>query len=108
MRHIGSIAGLLPLLAPYAYAGHIFGALRESGQPVRGAEVVVTCGPNRYPSKTESDGSYRLFAKETTRCSLQVNYKGQSPRAEIFSYNEPTRYDFDLVWEQGRLTLRRR
>lgn len=108
MRMIAAVLGLLLVVAPGVFAGHIFGTLRENGQPVRGTEIAVTCGANAYRARTDDNGSYGLFARETARCSLQVNYQGQSPRTEIFSYNEPTRYDFDLVREQGRLTLRRR
>ena len=100
--------GLLFLPAGCA-AGPLFGTIRgPNGRPAARASIVVRCGNSTYRAAAAADGDYSLQARETARCSLEVNYNGQVARAGIYSYNEPTRYDFDMTIEGGRAVLRRR
>ena len=91
-----------------AFAGNIFGSLFEKGRPAQGVEVTVTCGEKIYPARTDEDGSYSLRAQEAGRCRFSVNYKDQTADTEVFSYDQPTRYDFELVMEGGKYILKKR
>jgi Carboxypeptidase regulatory-like domain len=91
-----------------AFAGNIFGHLSENRQPVKAAEVTVTCGSNSYQTQTDDDGSYSIRADEPGRCMLSVKYKDQTAETEVFSYDQPTRYDFELVMADGKYTLKKK
>src|SRR5262249_52611730 len=88
-----------------AYAGNIYGSLWLDGKPVQGAQIQITC-PNPHPTQTDSSGSYRVFVPEKGRCVFHVDYAGHSGQAEVASYDNPVKYDFDLVLQQGNYELR--
>src|SRR5262245_2208906 len=91
----------LAVLCPVsAFAENIFGRLSENRQPVKGVEVTVTCGSNNYQARTDDDGSYSIRADEPGRCMFSVKYKDQTAEMEVFSYDQPTRYDFELRSEE--------
>jgi hypothetical protein len=96
------------MLPIHAFAGNIFGSLFENQQPAKGVEVTVTCGSNSYDARTDADGAYSLRADEPGRCRFSVNYNGQNAETDVFSYDQPTRYDFDLVMANGRFMLKKR
>ncbi len=91
-----------------AFAGNIFGHLSENRQPVKGADVTVTCGSRNYQARTDDDGSYSLRADEPDRCMFSVKYKDQTAETEVFSYDQPTRYDFELVMSDGKYALKKK
>jgi hypothetical protein len=100
--------GLL-LLPVSVYATQIYGSLKEDGRAVP-AEVSfeVVCGDQRYVGKTDGYGAYSLNAGRG-KCTFKVYYKGQSPTFDVYSYDNPVRYDFDLVLQSnGQYMLRRR
>jgi hypothetical protein len=92
---------LFCLFPARGFAAQVYGTLRESGRPVPNVPVEVVCGNKTYPTATDNYGSYRLFARETGRCTLRVHYQNQAPETIIDSYKDPAHYDFDLVL-QGR------
>ena len=91
-----------------ALAGNIFGSLSENRQPAKGVGITVTCGSNSYHARTDDEGSYSLRAEEPGRCVLSVKYKDQTAETEVFSYDQPTRYDFELVLADGKYTLKKK
>jgi hypothetical protein len=94
MKAIVTLLGL----SVVAQAGPIYGALHSGNQPAANAEVRITCPGNHvYPVRTGPDGSYRLRVNETGRCGFDVSFAGKSGHADIFSYNDPVKYDFDLI-----------
>ena len=98
----------LAVLCPLsAFAGNILGNLSESHHPVKGADITVICGSNTYQTTTEDDGAYSLRPNEAGRCMFSVKYKDQTVETEIFSYDQPTRYDFELVMTGGKYTLKK-
>jgi hypothetical protein len=98
----------LALFCPIsAFAGNILGNLSENHQPVKGADITVTCGSNTYQTTTSDDGAYSLRPNEAGRCMFSVKYKGQSVETEIFSYDQPTRYDFELAMTGGKYALKK-
>ena len=90
-----------------AFAGNIFGHLSENRQPVKGADITVTCESNTYQTRTRDDGSYSLRLNEAGRCMFSVKHKDQTVETEVFSYDQPTRYDFELVMTGGKYTLKK-
>jgi len=100
---------LLVFSAP-AFAGRIFGNLKEGGSSVgQGVEVQIKCeSDNSYSTKTDEYGAYEIYV-QAGRCDLKVGYKGQwTPTFPVVSSDDPARYDFDLVIENGQYVLKRR
>jgi hypothetical protein len=98
------------LLATPAYAGAIFGTLRINGASVGNqATVYLTCGrDDPYKVATDDYGAYNVNVP-SGRCSLYVNYRNtNSEPYPVASSEDPARYDFDLVYQDGRLVLKRR
>jgi len=92
-----------------AWAGQIYGTLRETDRPISNVKIEVVCGNSTYSAMTDASGLYRLFAKETGRCAVRAYYQNQTPQTVIDSYANPAHYDFDLVRQQnGQYELRRR
>ena len=101
---------LLVLVGP-AFAAQIYGTLREGNRPLVGYDVSIIC-ENKSHSKglatTDSTGLYRTYISENGKCTLQFSYKGQSVTTDIYSFGDPTRYDYDLVQRNGTYVLQRR
>jgi hypothetical protein len=92
-----------------ALAGQVYGTLRESDRPVPNVRVEAVCGNSTYPAVTDNSGVYRLFAKETGKCTIRAYYQNQTPETLIDSYPNPAHYDFDLIRQaNGQYELRRR
>lgn len=92
-------------LSREADAATIFGAIHQGNRPVVNAPVALVCrGTEAARTTTDARGGYRLTANETGRCTLEV--RGGS--TEVILYQDPTRYDFDLVGAGGQLRLNRR
>ena len=90
------------------YAGQVYGSLKEDGRSVpANVGFELRCPGQAYPGRTDNNGAFAVNA-EKGKCILTVHYKGQSPTAVIFSYDNPVRYDFDLVAINGQYTLRRK
>jgi hypothetical protein len=110
MKAVFSSFVMLLLFAAPAFAAQVYGTLRAEDRPLQqGVQVVVTCpGNHTYSGATDGSGSYRINVPEKGRCTLQVQYNGQAPTADIYSFDEATKYDFDLVQQGGAYALRRR
>ena len=94
--------------AASAYAGQLYGSLKEDGRSLpAGVGFEIRCRNQSYSGQTDGNGAYAINT-EKGRCTLVVYYKGQSLTADIFSYDNPVRYDFDLVFVNGQYTLRRK
>jgi hypothetical protein len=99
------VLALLCCLSAQAYAGNIYGTLWLNGQPVQGAQIQVTCTA-AHPAQTDQNGSYRVFVPERGRCVFHVDYAGHSGQADVASYDNPIKYDFDLVLQGAQYQLR--
>ncbi|HJZ68628.1 MAG TPA: hypothetical protein VKF81_10945 [Blastocatellia bacterium] len=111
MKGILTLVLLLFLLPTVVFAAQVYGSLKEGGRPVgRGCKVVVDCSGELYERETDDYGSYSVYAARKGKCTLQVYYQGQwSSRFDIYSYDDPVRYDFDLVRDgNGQYFLRRK
>ena len=96
--------------ASTAFAGHVYGTLRENNQPLRDARVSLRCRNEvTPPGTTDHEGTYRLYSKVAGACTLEMHHQGRSAAASLYSYDRPTAYDFDLVKDgKGGWELRRR
>ena len=91
------------------FAGEIYGSITEGGKAVgAGLKVSVRCAKGSYPATTDNYGSYRLIAAEQGKCELRLEYKGQSPAIEVFSYAESARYDLIVESQKGSYLLKRK
>lgn len=101
---------LLALLLPFSvYAAQIYGSLKEDGRAVpNNTRVEVICNGRTYAGATDGYGAYSVYASDKGRCVIKVYYKNQAPTFDLYSYDNPVRYDFDLVLINGQYTLRRK
>ncbi len=110
MKAITLVLLLVLLFPAAALAGNIFGDLKEGGRSVgQGVEVKISCGDAaEYSTNTDAYGAYSVRVPNG-RCALSVWYKNTwTPPFSIASSDDPARYDFDLVYENGRYVLKRR
>jgi hypothetical protein len=110
LQGVSALLVLLLMPAP-AVAGPIFGNLKEGARSVgRGVEVRIACGKEASLSAlTDAYGAYTISVPRPGRCDLVVSYKGKlTPAYPIASSDDPARYDFDLVYENGSYVLKRR
>ena len=82
MRRVFHFLFLGFTLARLAAAGNVYGTLREGNKPLSGASVVMTCGKERVPGKTDTEGVYRVFARATGACQLLVDLRPLDLRVE--------------------------
>jgi len=91
-----------------AYARHIYGTVVEANTPVANMKVEIVTPSNAYSTTTAGDGSYRLFVPENGKCTFKAHYKGQTPAVEIYSYDDPVGYKFEIVVANGTYQLVKR
>lgn len=110
MKNLVLVALLILVMAGPAIGAQVYGVLRITNRSVgRGARVEVQCG-NAGPGNGETDdyGAYKVFVRAKGKCLLRVFYAGRWLEAPIYSYDDPVRYDFDVVTENNQYKLRRR
>jgi hypothetical protein len=90
---------LVILLSPaFLCAAQIFGNIRKQGGPPVAGAVEIKCGDRAYPGNADAYGSYSIFVPQQGKCSLKIDYeKKSSLSVSVFSYGDPTRYDFELL-----------
>ena len=100
---------VLILVAPHlADAGHVYGTLRANNQPVAHVSGQINCGSMSYGVRTDQHGSYSIYIPQKGRCTLCIPYGGQVATHDLYSYDNPVRYDFDLIRQGAGYILRRR
>ena len=105
------LALLIILFLPtFSFAAQIYGSLREGNRSVgQGVKVDVVCSDGTHSVVTDGYGSFNHFVKQRGKCTMVVYYGGQTPSAVIYSYDDPVRYDFDLIKQgDGQYVLKRR
>ena len=109
MKTIRLALPLILLFPTSAFAGNIFGDLKDGGRSVgKGVEIRLTCGDGNLATMTDDYGAYSINAPNG-RCELSVKYPSDwTPPFPVVSSDDPARYDFDLVNQDGRYVLRRR
>lgn len=91
-------------------AGAVYGTLRENGHRLSKVKVEILAGATVYATQTGSDGVYNIFVDRIGKVTFSVSYNGQKPSTQVFSYEDPVKFDFDLIKEKetGRYLIRRR
>lgn len=110
MRQFMSLyIGTLLFFPSLLYAGQIYGSVSRGNRAVGGAAIEIDCGGVKTPGATGPDGSYRIQVSQQGQCILKlVGYAGPAS-AKVYSYPNPSRYDFELVWQpNGTYELRKR
>ena len=110
MRNLGRLIVLGVIVSARIWAGHIYGTLRAAGRPCAHVTMDVVDGAGKpvLRAVTEVDGSFRFFIRGNGRFGVRVYYQRDAPTALIYSYNDPAKYDFDLVNRNGHYELIRR
>lgn len=111
MRYLKHFCLGLALLSPAAlYAGQIFGSVTSGGHPVPRAAIEIRCGQATTPGVTAPDGSYRINVPQQGQCTLTLTGYAGRPSAVVFSYPNPSQFDFELVGPGagGNYVLRKR
>jgi len=104
-----TLLGLLVsvLFPTITWGGQINGTLFRDGQPVANEEVRIRCGQDAQCVKTDSQGRFTFFVRQTGICHFEIRRTGATHK--IISYQLPVRYDFDIFREtddQDRLRRR--
>ena len=110
MKRIPILLVLFLCLSMVAFGAQIYGSLRINNASVGGDVLVrIQCAEGTYDGRTDGYGSYNVPLRQSSRCELLVYYSGQwSQSFEVYPYEDPVRYDFDLVPQNGTIVLRRR
>ena len=90
-----------------AYAGQIYGSLKEDGRPIANATFDVVCPQGSFRGTTDGYGAYSINVGRG-KCTFRLYYRDQQPSLDLFSNDSPLRYDFDVVNSNGSLSLVRR
>ena len=91
-----------------AYAGQIYGTLTIDNRPVgRGVKVAIMVGSTQTTTETDDYGAYKVFVPKG-KYTMKVYYGGRELLFGIFSYDDPVRYDFDVVRQGDGYYLKRR
>lgn len=92
-------------------AGEVFGTVTEGGKPVAaGVSLKLTCPGASAPAsaRTDSYGSYRLRGALSGKCTLQLEYKKETPSLEVVVYEKPARYDLVVSVKDGKSVVERK
>lgn len=101
--------GLAIILFPSVlHAGQVYGSITEAGRGVASAAIEINCGGAVTTGATAADGSYRINVPQEGQCTLTLSGYAGRPSAVVFSYPNPSQYDFEVVRTSGNYQLRRR
>jgi len=108
MKRTSMILLLILGFAAWSFAGKITGGITEAGKPVAKVKVDLTCGSTERSAETDAYGAFSVVAPEG-KCTLKVNYQGQTPSFEVTSYEGTVQYDLILEKQaDGKYTLKRK
>jgi hypothetical protein len=101
--------GIVLLFPAVLYAGQIYGNVTSAGRGVSQAVVEINCAGVITKGATAADGSYRINVPPQGQCTLTLSGYTGAPSAVVFSYPNPSQYDFDLARRgDGNYELRKR
>src|SRR5262249_43434470 len=83
------------------HAGQIYGSINSGGRAVANTPIEINCGGVVTSGGTVSDGSYRVNVQAQGQCTLTLSAYSGRPSAVVFSYPNPSHYDFELVEQKG-------
>ena len=92
-----------------AWAGEIFGSIKQGGKPVpKGTKVEVVTPQKVFSGAADAYGSYRFYIPDKGKFTMKVYLDKQSPSMDIVSYEKSTRYDLSVEGTSGHYTLKRK
>jgi len=90
------VVGALLFLST-AHAAPIYGTLTENSQAVAGLEITVRCADgSAFQATTNDSGSYSVRVDTTGYCTFVVTNRPGEPSLEIYVYDQPSLYNFNL------------
>ena len=124
MKKIPTLLLSIVCLPVLGFGGQIFGNLKKNGESVGEYGFVrIECTEEERKEakekeeirkqrsiKTNAYGAYSLPVPNSQKCQLLVYYDGRwsKNKVDVYSNEDPVRYDFDLVIQDGSLTIKRR
>ena len=108
MRLLTFVCLILILLSVVLRAGQLYGSIMSDGKGVANAAIEINCKGAVTPGSTAPDGAYRIAVPQQGQCTLALPGYAGRPSAVVFSYPNPSQYDFELVKIAGTYQLRRR
>ena len=110
MKRTSLLLLLILGVTTWCFAGKISGTITEGGKPLgKGAKVDVTCGSTTRSAETDAYGAYSVVLPEEGKCTLKVNYQGQTPTFEVTSYEGTVQYDLIIEKQaDGKYSLKRK
>ena len=110
MKRATATIFVLLVLTTLALGSQVYGTLKEGAAPIgAGVRVEVSCGANTYFAYTDAYGSYKINVPLKGKCTLRVHYNGQIVLYDIYSYDDPVRYDFEVIKQSnGTYQLKRK
>jgi hypothetical protein len=98
-------------MASEARADVLYGTIEyQNGAHAGNLRYVVACQAGQYSGTVGANGDYKIYVREQGVCSFRL-FIGQSTQpavADIRSYDEPVRYDFEIVGSTYGYGLRRK
>jgi hypothetical protein len=96
-----------PFFLSIAHAAQIYGTLTENGRAAAGLQIIVRCADeSAFQAQTSESGSYSVRIDSAGYCTFIVSNRPGQPSLEIYLYDQPSRYDFNLIPNQdGSYTL---
>ena len=98
---------VLGAIAMGASAGEVFGDVRVGDEYVKEAAIELKCGTEVVKGKTDANGSYRLTAKGSGKCTISVAHDGQTATVDVVVFDQPSRYRLMLEKKGETWTLKR-
>lgn len=91
-------------------AGQILGTVKEGQKAVpAGTRVTINCGTAvSFEGQTDVYGFYSINVRRTGACTLTVTLDSCASSFQIYSENDPIRYDFAIERPGGTCALRRK
>lgn len=108
MRRLLFLTLTVILLPGVVYAGRIYGSVIAEGKGVANTAIEIDCGGTVTKGSTTGDGSYRIDVTPQGKCTFTLAGHPDRPSAVVFSFPDPSQYDFEVVKSDGKVTLRRR
>lgn len=109
MKKILTLVLMIVCVPVLAMGAQIYGTLRRNNAPVENVEVKIHCPEGDYWGRTDAQGSYSVPLRPSRDCGLYVNFENHwSIRFDVYPYDDPVRYDFDLIPDGEGIRLRRR
>jgi hypothetical protein len=110
MRRLRPICLTITLLFPAILSpGQIYGSITYAGKALAKTPFEINCNGAKTQDTTAADGSYRVNVPQQGQCTLTLTSYAGPPSAVVFSYPNPSLYNFELVGPtNGRYELRRK